>query len=392
MCVILREHVGSCRTVVMAAMATFSNLCRLSLLLILSIQLLERNDHDIEENALLSKKVVGLATKIEAILGSPRRKRFYTSRITYYAASTASFQLEHITLSGDVNPNPGPIIPQNHHGDEFHIIPGNGLKIGRWNVSNLTDKKLEQIKLLLSSNEKIDLLFLIETFLTSKKPDSLLAINGYNIIRKDRAGSQKGGGSLAYINESLKDDRIESLEDDALETLWLQVSPHKSKRPIPVGAVYRPPSTTVAIDTASELNIEAVYLRKQEMYLRGDFNINYLDTATYQNHRLIRALKSLSLSQVISSVTRPKSSTFLDHLYTTHPSFIAGISVPNIGMSDHLPAFFRRKYTRNKRDGKHKFIKYRDYKNLNKDNLRHDLENASWDTAFESKCVDEVLD
>ena len=103
----------------------------------------------------------------------------------YYAASTASFQLERITLSGDVNPNPGPIIPQNHHGDEFHIIPGNGLKIGQWNVNNLTDTKLEQIKLFLSSKEKIDLLFLIETFLTSMKPDSLLAINGYNNYDQD---------------------------------------------------------------------------------------------------------------------------------------------------------------------------------------------------------------
>ena len=157
---------------------------------------------------------------------------------------------------------------------------------------------------------------------------------------------------LAYINESLKADKIKSLEDDALETLWQQINLHKSKRPILVAAVHRPPSRTVAIDTALELNIEAAYLRKQEMYLLGDLNINYLDTATYQNHRLIRALKSLSLSQDISSVTRPMSSTCLDHLYTTHQSFIADISVPNIGMSDHLPVFFRRKYTRNKCDGK----------------------------------------
>ena len=56
-------------------------------------------------------------------------------------------------------PNPGPIIPQNHHGEEFHIIPGNGLKVGQWNVNNQTDTKPEQIKLLLSSNEKIDSLF-----------------------------------------------------------------------------------------------------------------------------------------------------------------------------------------------------------------------------------------
>ena len=80
-----------------------------------------------------------------------------------------------------------------------------------------------------------------------------------------------------------------------------------------------------------------------------------------------------TLSQVISSVTRPKSSSYLDHLYTTHPSFIADISMPNIGMSDQLPVFFRRKYTWNKCDGKHKFIEYRDYKILNKDNLQRDL-------------------
>lgn len=51
----------------MAAMVTFSSLCRLSLLLILSLQLLE----DIKQNALLSKEAIGLAMKIEAIPGSP---------------------------------------------------------------------------------------------------------------------------------------------------------------------------------------------------------------------------------------------------------------------------------------------------------------------------------
>ena len=53
---------------------------------------------------------------------------------------------------------------------------------------------------------------------------------------------------LAYINESLKADKIKGLEDDALETLWQQINRHKSKRPILVGAVYRPPSRTAAID------------------------------------------------------------------------------------------------------------------------------------------------
>ena len=140
----------------------------------------------------------------------------------------------------------------------------------------MIDTKLEQIKLLVRSNEKIlDLLFLRQRNLTACW-QSMVTI----------AGSKK----------ELKAQKM---------MLWLQINLHKAKRPLLVKAVYHPSSTTTAIDTTLELNIGAEYLRKQEMYFLGDFNINYLDTTTYQNHRLIRALKSLNLSQVISSVTRP---------------------------------------------------------------------------------------
>ena len=83
------------------------------------------------------------------------------------------------------------------------------------------------------------------------------------------------------VNKNLKADRIESLEDRALETLWLQINPCKAKRPVLVKTVYRPPSTTTAIDTTLELNIEVAHLRKQEIYFLGDLNTNYLDTTTY---------------------------------------------------------------------------------------------------------------
>ena len=37
-----------------------------------------------------------------------RKKRYYGSRVLYYSNSHASFQLLHLTISGDINPNPGP--------------------------------------------------------------------------------------------------------------------------------------------------------------------------------------------------------------------------------------------------------------------------------------------
>ena len=52
--------------------------------------------------------------------------------------------------------------------------------------------------LLNSGKQQIDVLFLLETFLKSKTPDTLLEIAGYTLYRKDRCGVKKGGGILVY--------------------------------------------------------------------------------------------------------------------------------------------------------------------------------------------------
>ena len=188
----------------------------------------------------------------------------------------------------DVNPNPG---PSDNKKDKINELcprisfPGNGLKLGQWNVSDLTDSKLEQIRLLLTANQhEIDVLFLIETFLEPNKFGCVLQIPGYTFFRKDRQGSKKGGGILAYVADRLKVERITSLEENELETVWLQIHPYKSNRPILTEAVSRPPSSTADTDARLELNIEAAYLRNQELHVFGDFNMNFFDPA-YKKHR-----------------------------------------------------------------------------------------------------------
>lgn len=208
--------------------------------------------------------------------------------------------------------NPGPVAQINSI-NEFRssnmILPGkNGLKIGQWNVNHLTDIKLEGIKLLLTSmNNEIHILFVIETFLKPSKPDSMLELAGYTLHRRDRPGQKKGGGIIAYVSNNVKGVHVSELDDDEVESLWLNINPHRSKRPILVGAIYRPPGSTADTDAKIESNIEAAYLRNQEIYILGDFNINYLDSVAYNNHRLVKALKSLNLTQVIKTVTRPQS-------------------------------------------------------------------------------------
>ena len=180
---------------------------------------------------------------------------------------------------------------------------------------------------------------------------------------------------------SLTDERITSLEENELETVWLQIHPYKSNRPILTGAVYRSPSSTAGTDARLELNIEAAYLRNQELHVSGHFNMNFFDPA-YKKHRLAKVLRSLNLSQLVNEVTRPVSSTCLDDIYKTHPGFIADISVPNIGLLDHLLVFIRRKYFRKQKNEIHSTIECRDLKNLNTDELLQDLQCTQWDAAF----------
>ena len=94
---------------------------------------------------------------------------------------------------------------------------------------------------------------------------------------------KKGGGILAYIVDRLKVERITSMDENELEITWLQIHLYKSNRPILIGAVYRPPSSTVETDARLELSIEAAYLRNQKLHVFGDFNMNFVDPAYKKN-------------------------------------------------------------------------------------------------------------
>ena len=124
----------------------------------------------------------------------------------------------------------------------------------------------------------------------------------------------------------------------------------------------------------------------------GDINVDYLDQNLYSKHRLVKSLKSMNMTQHVSAVTRPKSNSCLDHVYSTHGVFISDVSVPNIGIADHLPVFFRRKYIKVNKESTYKTIKYLDFKNLNTEGLLNDLRNSPWDSAFIFDDVDDTLD
>ena len=83
----------------------------------------------------------------------------------------------------------------------------------------------------------------------------------------------------------------------------------------------------------------------------------------------------MQLVQVVKSVTRPASSTCLDHVYTSHEHLISHLSVPNIGLANRLPVFICRKYTKKSKETNNIKIKYRGMKNtcFSHDNINNIL-------------------
>ena len=73
---------------------------------------------------------------------------------------------------------------------------------------------------------QLDILFLSETFLKASDPDTLYSVTGFNALRRDRMTN--GGGILALVNNELEFKRRMDLEQQGIESIWLEVSPYKS--------------------------------------------------------------------------------------------------------------------------------------------------------------------
>ena len=121
----------------------------------------------------------------------------------------------------------------------------------------------------------------------------------------------------------------------------------------------------------------------------GDMNINL---TTQPHHSLLTKFQNMGLSQLINEVTRPVSNTIIDHIYTNNTHNTLSVSVPNIGLSDHLPVAIVRKHNGSYgSQNTHKTIQYRSYKTFDHESFRQDLQNVPWHVMDIMDEVDDKL-
>ena len=139
-----------------------------------------------------------------------------------------------LILSGDIHQNPGPQSLQICHANVRSLCPSQ------------PEKKIDEIYHVLCQQECCDIVCISETWLNKNITDDQIAVQGYQVYRKDRMSNfgRAGGGVAIYCQENLPVTRRSDLELDELELVLIEIKT-QHKRVI-IGCCYRPPEATAA--------------------------------------------------------------------------------------------------------------------------------------------------
>ena len=243
----------------------------------------------------------------------------------------------------------------------FETKLGKGLHIAHLNVRSMFgghkfDLLKQQIK-----DSGIDIFTLSETWLGTSVPSNVLEVKGFDIVRLDRTWGaaegntlpKRGGGLACYVNKDLKysESRYSHLNasNQNIEMLWLSVS-IPNVQPIVVVTVYRPPQGKYKIccDTMSEAFERANLKDNTDIFVLGDFNIDYSKKQAPSTKELDFMTRSLGLREIVKTPTRVsfhegvKSQTCIDLIFT-NSDFVLRAKILDMNISDHLCVLMTRK-------------------------------------------------
>ena len=165
--------------------------------------------------------------------------------------------------------------------------------VGFLNVCSLRGKVAEVTDLM--SSRGVEVFGLAASWLKPSIPDGELAINNYNLFRKDRV-HRHCGSVCVYCHKLPSVRRRKDLESDMFEIIWLGIgSSHASIR---IGCGYRPPNMTQAYWNLFEAKVEGAYFGTHaSTILIGDFNADirfHQATCAVLLHNLITRLCDIS--------------------------------------------------------------------------------------------------
>ena len=265
---------------------------------------------------------------------------------------------------------------EGHFADLVHQLSkcsARDLKVAHLNICSLRNNdELRCLQLLC----KFEVLAITETHLDKTVSDTVLNIDGMKLLRLDRKG-RKGGGCALYFAEYLHAIHRKDLFIEGLEAIWLQVKTSSTLAIFSV--IYRPPDDNLFFEHINT-PLEKAWLRSDNIFLLGDFNRDFSfqgdpDNILHRNTIKLRSIfETFNMHNMIQEATRStiSSRTLLDLFVTTTKDLISSSGVFPLGLSDHdlIYATIRLKHKR----PPPKFIKTRNYKRMDVEKFKYDLE------------------
>ena len=241
------------------------------------------------------------------------------------------------------------------------------------------------------ADNPFDVMCLSETWLNSTWSDTELHIDGYNIIRRDRDDSQRGGGTAINYSTKFTARQRSDLFIQDIETVWLELTLPNRKKTL-ICALYKPPNADFDAFKASLDNIlEQSASEGVETLILGDFNCDMLPNRLPKNSKeLMQLLNMYQFDRLIKEPTHitEHSSTTIDLTFTNDAEKIIKSGVLQCSISDHSLIFLTRRAKKLRSPGKN--IQYRNFKHYSSENLVTDLNEASWEKVDTSLTVDEA--
>ena len=308
----------------------------------------------------------------------------------YISLFTLLYIFALLQCHGDIELNPGP-----------KKLRNKSLSVCHWNLNSLTAhnySKLTQLKAY-TSMYKHDFICLSETYLDSSTPDSLLEIDGYNLIRADHPDNIKRGGVCIYYKESLP---VRVLSSPYLkETLLLQMIGNNKK--IIVSVIYRSPSENNRefnsfLSSFEQLLSEISKRKATVSIITGDFNARSSswwsnDTNTLEGTNLYSLTSSNNFSQLINEPThiQRNSSSCIDLIFTDrlnlavnsgvhaslHPNCHHQVVHASFNLNNSYPPPYQRLIW--------------DYKKADSVKVRKALDLINWERLFDNTNINEQV-
>ena len=319
-----------------------------------------------------------------------RRARFFSSRVSYYPNSNASFHFERISVSGDVSPNPGPTTAsRNLRSTRQTTQSQHELKCLYFNSRSIVNK-IRELEVIANSKQH-NLIAITETWLNdSISNNELLPSDKYYIYRRNRDLPSRGGGVMLAVGRSLQSVRRTDLETNA-EILVCEIRPEAKKKFLCV-VFYRPPSTNFEY-----MNCFKKFLRKasktciSQLVILGDFNlpdVNWSTGTAIYNDRLhnefTKMVRDNFLWQMVESPTR--GANILDLLLTNIPHKVKAVCVfDDILKTDHKLIDFNLSFIINKKRPVKRIVY--NWKKADLSGPKQAISHTPWDLVFDEASV-----